>query len=340
MIRTYVGLLSAALACAALTGPATADVVVTMAAFDANGQPISAPVAAGTTLEVDLLISVDAADDPLPDVRLIQFDFGATGAEIQLDAFVWSVDSLAYSYQVADFPVSNVVSLFTGSSPGLITLTGTPVRVATVEVTVLGTGTLDAANAQSSDPDAGAYFEARFDVPMTFSAPDGNVQGGTLALSVTDDGGGTPDPDPDPDPNPDSDGDGVPDADDAFPHDPDETTDTDGNGIGDNADPDDDGDGVIDDDDAFPTDPNEDTDTNDDGIGDNADPDDNGDDVVDDGNGVVDDDDDFPADPNPSEDGGSSPPPARMCGLGMVGPMGFLISVLGWMSLRPGRRRH
>jgi hypothetical protein len=111
---------------ACVAGNATtsrADVVVTLEAFDAVGQPITGPVPAGTQAVVDILLSVDGADDPTADVRLIQFDFESTDSTIQLDTFIWSVDASAYSFQDAEFPVSVVVSIFLQSSPALITLT-------------------------------------------------------------------------------------------------------------------------------------------------------------------------------------------------------------------------
>lgn len=309
-----------------------ADVIVTLEAFGSGGQPITGPVPAGTQAVVDILLSTDGADDPTADVRLIQFDFEATDAAIQLDAFVWSVDANAYSFQDAEFPVSTVVSVFLQSGPGLITLTSEPIRVASVELTINGSGTLDLTNPQAPTTDYGVSVHTGFQERKNFSLQEGNVQGGVLEfVTPGGSGGGT---------SGDTDGDGVPNGSDAFPNDPTEHSDTNDNGVGDNADPDDDGDGVNDDDDAFPTDPDEDTDTNDDGIGDNADPDDDGD-------GVDDDEDAFPTDPDQSSDdndnannnsnggGGSG---GMMCGAGMLGPSILIFLGLTFASNRHRRR--
>lgn len=316
--------------CGLLThsGFARADVIITLEAFGSNGQPISGAVAPGTDVVVDILLSADGEHDPVPDVRLIQFDFDATGSGIQLVSFTWTVDANGYSFQDPDLPLTNVTSIYMGSAPGLLALTANPVKVASVEITIDGSGTLDLVNPTNTDPNYGADVRAGFGLSepqeqFTFMA--GNLQGGSLAFSVTGnngggDGGGI---DGTPQPN-DQDGDGVPDDVDAFPDDPGEDTDTDSNGVGDNEDPGDDGD-------AVPDDPNETTDSDGDGIGNNADTDDDND-------GIPNEDDDFPLDPNgggPEDEQASSSSSPRMCGAGMLGSSMLMLMGLGLMSYRP-----
>jgi len=319
-------------------GPATAiaDVVITLEAFTAGGQPIIGPVAAGTNATIDILLSADAEDAPVEDVRFIQFDFEATDDGIALLAFTWSVDENGYSFQDPDLPLTNVTSIMIMSTPDLLILTQEPVKVASVDILINGSGTLNVVNPANTFDDFGADVRAGFTTRERFNAMAGNMQGGSLDFTITDGGGGGTDPD--------QDSDGVPDAVDAFPDDPSETTDTDGNGVGDNADPDDDGDTVIDEVDDFPTDPDEIIDSDDDGIGDNADEDDDND-------GVIDEVDSDPLDPNVGEvdntngndnandnGGGSGGGSPRACGAGMLGSGLFLLLGLGLMSFGTRRR--
>jgi hypothetical protein len=259
--------------------------VVTLEAKDTQMNPITGDVAAGSQVIVDILLSVDGDDNPLADLRGIQLDFAATSSFIQLESFTWEVDSAAYGFQINQLPMPSATSLMLSSGPGLLSLSGEPVIVATTEVTVNASGTLNAVGSLDIGQGSMASFNAGFASPVTFSLAAGNVSGGTFQLSVNggggtagdSDGDGVPDADDafplDPAETDDSDEDGVGDNGDAFPLDPEETVDTDGDGVGNNGDPDDDGDGVEDTDDAFPLDPTETTDSDGDGIGDNADQD-------------------------------------------------------------------
>ncbi len=293
-----------------LAAQVRADVVITLQPADAQMNPIAGSVAPGTPVAVDILLAADGDDVPLDDVRLFQFDFGATSTTIQLGDFTWLVDASAYAFQsqpTETRPLEVAVSLLFSSDPDLVSLDVDPVRVATIEVTVNGNGTLSAVGSVDAGQTSQARIDAGFSPRVTFSLGLGNLTGGAFEFSVEEtpepDGGGdtTPGPgggsdtdgdgieddlDPDDDNDgvddtedafpldqtetADSDGDGVGDNADSFPLDPEETTDTDGDGIGDKADADDDGDGALDTDDAFPTDPTETTDSDGDGIGDNA----------------------------------------------------------------------
>jgi len=265
---------------------ARGNIVITLAAADAAGNAIADPVPAGTKVFVDISLSVDDEDNPLLDLRSIQFDFQATTTTIVLSNFQWElppgVDPSSYSSFVA-LPQPRLVYL-SNSRVGnsIIDLDTTPLRVATVEATVNSSGSVDVRN-PGADATGGVAFQAGFDQPVDFNLTSRNVSGGALRLTVEGAAG------------PDTDRDGIPDAIDAFPQDPNETVDTDSDGVGNNADTDDDGDGVPDVTDRFPLDPVESVDTDGDGIGNSADPDDDND-------GVPDAQDAFPLDPTESRD--------------------------------------
>ncbi len=264
-----------------------ANVVITLEARDAEGELIEGDVPARSTIFVDMLLSVDEEDDPLLNVRDVQLDFEGTTVGLVVGNFVWvlpaGVDPATYSRsQTLPRPrLAYVAESRIGNS--IIDLEQNPLLVATMEVTVNSSGTLDLRNAGADRVDEGLLIRAGFDDPVDFTLDARNVSGGTLRLTV--EGGAGPD----------SDRDGIPDTVDAFPFDPNESVDTDADGVGDNADRDDDGDDVDDVDDAFPLDPEEAFDTDGDGEGNTADEDDDND-------GVADADDALPLDPNETRD--------------------------------------
>lgn len=299
---------------------AHADLIVTLEPKDADMNQIVGAVPAGTEVFVDILLSAVGDDNPLADLRNLQFDFAATSPGVELGTFTWELDPSAYTFQIIVLPTPSATSLMSSSVPGLLALDEEPVRVATVEVTVSAGGTLNAVGSTELGQMSRAEFDAGFPF-VAFSLAAGNLQGGELALSVAD----LTDPTGDPD------GDGVPNADDAFPLDPAEVSDTDEDGVGDNGD-------------AFPTDPAETTDTDDDGVGDNAD-------VDDDNDGVGDSSDAFPLDPtettdtdgdgigdNADQDSGVAPTTGvRLCGVAMLSTSAFIMC--GLFGLRLQRRR-
>jgi len=226
----------AALAMFVWVGAAEAGVLVTLSATDADGQPVSGNVEVGETIVVDIYLSVDADAEPLPDIRLIQFDFTASSDTIDVSDFLWMLDvpggDVMYGFQIVNLP--KPAATYTGQTraEGLILdLTTVPVRVAGFNATVNGSGSLDVIGSIDGGFTRDAAVHAGFDTRVVFSLDDATLSGGRLELTIG--GGGTP---------VDSDGDGVPDSADAFPNDPSETTDSDGDGIGDVAD-------------AFPDDP-------------------------------------------------------------------------------------
>ena len=334
--RCVVGMLL--LASLSTPSDARGNIVITLQSKNAQGVLIESPVAPGTRVFVDISLSVDEEDDPLLDLRSIQFDFGATTSTVVLSDFAWDlppgVDETSYS-QFDALPQPRLAYLSqnrVGNS--IIDLDATLVLVATVEAVVNSSGTIDVRN-PGADATGGVSFRAGFSQPVDFNLAASNVTGGTLRLEVE---GAT---------GPDADRDGVPDAIDAFPFDPTETVDTDDDGVGDNGDSDDDGDGVLDDDDEFPLDPEESTDTDSDGDGDTADTDDDNDGVLD---GVV----AFPLDPTESRDsdgdgvGDNADPDSlddRNTGPRVTGGCGASIAVMllltlgGLSCLRFGRGR-
>lgn len=258
---------------AALNSSVFANIVITLEARDAEGDPVEGDVAARSVIQVDVLLSVDEEDDPLLDLRTVQFDFAGTTASLVLRDFRWilppGVDTDSYTvFEGLPRPrLSYAFNERQGNS--IIDLDQTPVLVAALEVTVNSSGSVDLRNVGADQTGEGILLRAEFTDPIDFTVADRNISGGTLRISVTGGGG------------PDTDRDGVPDSADDFPFNPNETIDSDNDGVGDNGDLDDDGDGVDDVDDAFPLDPDEAFDTDGDGTGNGADTDDDDDGVLD-----------------------------------------------------------
>jgi len=309
-----------------LAGSASADLVVTLQARDALGLPIAGSVVGGTRVFVDVSVSVDGDDDPLLDLRLLQFDFAGTDSTIALESFTWELEpgrSDASYTQFTTFPRPGAVYLpFERADGFIIDLHGAPTRVGRVEALVNGSGRLDAVTG-AADEGSDAAFSARFQMASMFTVELGNLRGEAITFTVIGVSAS------------DTDGDGVGNADDAFPDDPMETTNTDGDEIGDNADPDDDGDGVLDDDDSFPLDSEEAVDTDEDGIGNNAD-------ANDDGDSVPDSSDAFPLDPDRQDEGPSNTGPratGRLCGAGLIFPALMLGLTLGCIRMHSTDRR-
>ncbi|UCE59601.1 MAG: hypothetical protein JSU63_19425 [Phycisphaerales bacterium] len=301
-----------------LLAQASADVVVTLEPKDADANPVTTAVDAGTTVFVDILLAADEADTPLADVRLLRFDFTETSSTLSLGEFAWTFDSLENDGlylldEVREELLFSAAYISTTAVEGaVVALGGTAVRVATLEVTVNGTGTLDGIGPVEPAAGRGAFFTAGFETPVNFSLAENNLSGGALTIRAT----GTT--------LPDADGDGVPDVEDAFPSDPNESVDTDGDEVGDNSD-------------AFPEDPTEDTDTDGDGTGNHAD-------LDDDNDGVADVDDPAPLEPGDGgDDDNTNQGPAvtgGICGLGMVGAsLAILCGLTGMRRRRFGLQR-
>ena len=167
--------------------PASADVLITMRAKDKDARTITGPVALGTTVVVDILVSATSDDVPLVDVRLFQFDFGAVPASLGIGTFTWLVPTAGYGFRHApkeSYAVAGAASLQFGSDPNLVVLTAEPARVATVEVVVNGNATLallqDRADGQANRTRVDAGFNPR----VKYTRETGNLTGGTLAFSV------------------------------------------------------------------------------------------------------------------------------------------------------------
>lgn len=243
MSRTRMGRVITCLMTVVVSQPALADIIVTL-----KPQNDNTSVPTGVVIPVDILLSVDGDDDPLTDLRLMQFDFADTSGTITLNRFRWRIElpnGSDFYLQTSTLPSPSAAFFGTMTLEGFIlNLTSSPVRVASIDITVNGNGALDAIASVGLPNESGAVFTSRFDSPRDFNRANGNLQGGRLifrAESVPS--------------VPDSDGDGVPDSIDAFPNNSNETTDTDGNGIGNTVDPDDDGDGIPDEEDSFPLGP-------------------------------------------------------------------------------------
>ncbi len=176
-----------------LASAADADVIITLEARDANGALLPTQVPAGTRAHVTALLYADGRDNPLPDVRLIQFDFSLTNSGIEVDSFVWLVDRTPYSEEFLWLPLVTIVSSYFSSSPDLLTLTGTTLPVATFGVTINESGVLDVMNANASDTNTGAAVSALFSNREDFAPVHGNIRGGRLAFVVASTGGNSDD---------------------------------------------------------------------------------------------------------------------------------------------------
>ena len=236
---------------AILATGARADVIVTLKPMDTDMNPIVGSVPAGATVIVDILVSTDGDEGRVEDVQLFQFDFGATSPAIELGAFTWLIDPDAYPLRLGPMgtpPLALATSFLSSSDPGLVSLDAEPVRVAVIEVTVNGNGTLNIIGSTDIGQTSRASIDAGFSPRVSFSLAAGNLTGGTFQFVV----GEAPEPGNDGDPaepeedndgdgivdseDPGDDNDGVEDTDDDVPPDPAETTDSDGAGVGDNAD--------------------------------------------------------------------------------------------------------
>lgn len=252
---------------AACASTAVADVIITLSARTASGQEVSGAVPAGTVVLVDVFASVDAENDPLPDIRLLAFDFDETDETLALSGFSWELDLPDGSdfYSIRDtLPAPSAVYIGLSRIDGrILDLSTTPTRVATLDVTVNGTGRLDAIGLGGPASNSAAQFNAGFETPVDFTRAAENLSGGGLVIEAA---GAVVD----------SDADGVADENDAFPDDPDESVDLDGDAVGDNADTDDDADNTPDVTDEHPAD------TDNDGLDNQVDADDDGDNTLDD----------------------------------------------------------
>ncbi len=312
---------------ASLASPVLASVIITLEPVSAEMNPTTGSVPTATQVTVNILLSADGVDSPLLDVRQMRFDFSKTSSTLKLGEFRWTFDSLdnAGLHLTAEdrraLKWEAIYGMLGGAGGAVVSLDETPVRVATVEVTVNGTGTLDAVGLAAPPRGDGAFFWVGFRDPVEFSLPKDNVSGGTVTLRAVDapppgqrahdhpadgdepadepgqpvDGGDDgvgdePGADDEADPDDEAEPDGDDTGEDEPPPEPEESVDTDGDGDNDDVDTDDDGDGVPDDEDAFPLDPDESVDADGDGVGNEADKDDDND-------GVLDDKDAFPEDP-------------------------------------------
>ncbi len=169
---------------------AEGGLVITLEARNLDGESLATTVEAGTQAQIDVALSVDAADAPLSDLRGLQFDFSGTSTSITVDSFEWSVNSTAYSFVTNTLPTVAAITLMSSGSPMLLALTDQPVLVATVDITIDGTGVLDLRNPDSPDTNTAAWFRAGFATTKEFSLFDENLSGGTISFTVA----GTTDP--------------------------------------------------------------------------------------------------------------------------------------------------
>ena len=315
---------------ALLPAHADANVIITLNLRDAEGVDLSGAVVSGSTVYGELLLAVEGEDDPLQDVRLIQFDFTNTSESLTVQEFEWTFDpgeGRDMYFMSSELPMPQVAYVQSARMPGFILdLTNEPIPVATFEVVVTGEGRLDAVGADLEGADAGAWVRAGFAPTQSFQPALENLTGETVDLAVAEDPtSGEPDP-----------GDSGQDGDD--PSDAgDDGGDDDGDDPGDDGGDDPGDDGGDDPGDDGGDDPGDDggDDPGDDGGDDPALPGDGGDDVTDGdgGDGDPGDGGDAGGEGDGADDDGSGGA-AGTCGAAMIGPSLFSLGLLTAVRLR------
>ena len=167
--------------------PASAEVVITLAPKDLEGRAIRGPVAPGTEVSVDILVSTPPTADPIVDVRLFQFDFGASSPTLELGLFKWDVSQVGYGFQSEPkdaYPVAGAASLQFASDETLIILTHEPVRVATVSVLVNGNGTLSLQPQAEGGQRCRTRVDAGFGPRIKYSADEGKISSARYEFST------------------------------------------------------------------------------------------------------------------------------------------------------------
>jgi hypothetical protein len=167
--------------------PASAEVVITLAPKDLEGRPIRGPVAPGTEVNVDILVSTPLAADPIVDVRLFQFDFGASSPTLELGLFKWDISQVGYGFQSepkVDYPVAGAASLQFATDKTLIILTHEPVRVATVSVLVSGNGTLSLQPQGDGKQRCRTRIDAGFAPRIKYTAEEGKISSARFEFST------------------------------------------------------------------------------------------------------------------------------------------------------------
>jgi hypothetical protein len=139
----------------------------------------------GQTFSVDVSVATDG--DPVPNIRLLQLDTSLTSG-VQIDAINWDFVNLSDSSLYFQFLAGNVQTatyISPAPVPGFVVdLTSTPQKVAQIDVTFLGDGSLNllgAANPPNSNESI--RFQSGFNMITEFAQEKSNVTGGTLDLT-------------------------------------------------------------------------------------------------------------------------------------------------------------
>lgn len=167
--------------------PASAEVVITLVPKDLEGRTIRGPVAPGTEVCVDILVSTPQSAAPIVDVRLLQFDFGASSPTLELGLFAWEVSHIGYGFQSEPkegHPVAGAASLQFASDETLITLTNEPVKVATISVLVNGDGTLSLQPKVGTEQRCRTRIDAGFGPRTKYAADEGKISSARYEFST------------------------------------------------------------------------------------------------------------------------------------------------------------
>jgi len=170
------------------------NIVITMATSldEAGNNPVSGPVDPGTQIFIRVKLAVDANDDPLQNVRQIQFDLTQTGAGLNVTAFDWRLNEAGIDdqlYELEEEPPDNVRANYGAQQRvegNILDLTQTPATVALITATVNAAGSLDLLGPEGVvNPDDGIRIQSGFGNELTdFNRQKGNIDGGTQQYTV------------------------------------------------------------------------------------------------------------------------------------------------------------
>ncbi|RJP33319.1 MAG: hypothetical protein C4547_12490 [Phycisphaerales bacterium] len=176
----------------ALCGSGRADVQITLEA-KVGSEPLAGPVERDTEVTIDVLLSVTADDDPLEEVRSLQFDFRSTDDAIEVTGFEWLLGDLGFPANYFEEDQPPIVRANHIGVGNLLALTQTPARVGRVTVIARESGTFDLSGGDVADEDnvdEGLRLVAGVAAPHEFSIFAGDASADTVDVEVDGSSGG------------------------------------------------------------------------------------------------------------------------------------------------------
>ncbi len=176
----------------AMCGSAVADILVTLEAR-VGANPVDGPVEAGTEVTVEVFLAVTEDDDPLGEVRSIQFDFRDSDDGLELTGYEWLLAELGFPanyFLESDGPIVRANYIGVGN---MLELSQAPVRIGRLTLIADDDGTLDVSGEDAADEDnvdEGLRILAGITSPREYSVFAGDVAADTLDIEVEGSGGG------------------------------------------------------------------------------------------------------------------------------------------------------